>query len=185
LAVSGQLKSIDMDLKKEIEERSGQKLSMCYLCGKCTAGCPVAPYQDIPPHVVMRLAQLGSRALLQSKMIWNCVSCGTCYTRCPNGVDPAKVCEAAAHISKRTGQIASKPASVLREGFVESIKQNGRIHELNLGVKMVMSTGDYLGNLDIGIPMFLKGKMPVSAHKIKDLDKFQKLFKYNLKKGDK
>lgn len=190
LGVSGQLKSIDMDLKKEIGKLSGQKLDACYLCGKCSAGCPVAPYQDIPPHVVMRLAQLGSRAVLQSKMIWNCVSCGTCYTRCPNSVDPARVCEAASVIAKREGTVASKAASTMREKFVESMKNNGRIHELTIGVSMKMATGDLLGDLDVYMPQFFKGKIPLFAHQIKDIKNFQKLFEHKAhttteEKGDK
>ncbi|MBE0446882.1 MAG: 4Fe-4S dicluster domain-containing protein [Actinobacteria bacterium] len=173
-----------MDLKKEIERLSGQKLDACYLCGKCSAGCPVAPYQDIPPHVVMRMAQWGSKKVLGSKMIWNCASCGTCYTRCPNNIDVARVCGALSQISRREGLVADKVAATLREKFVESVKNNGRVHELSLVVAMKMASRDYLGDLDIGIPMFLKGKFPLFGHKIKDLNNFQKLFD-SKKKGDK
>ncbi|MBS3909868.1 MAG: 4Fe-4S dicluster domain-containing protein [Actinobacteria bacterium] len=187
LGAAARFKSIDADLKKEIDRLSGQKVDMCYLCGKCTAGCPVAPYQDIPPHIVLRLAQWGSSKVLESKMIWNCVACATCYTRCPNDVDVAKVCEAITQIAKREGIVADPAASALREKFVESVKSNGRVHELPLAMAMKVATKDYLGDLDVGIPMFFQGKFPLFGHQIKDLNNFQKLFngKKAKKEGDK
>ncbi|MEW5705692.1 MAG: 4Fe-4S dicluster domain-containing protein [Actinomycetota bacterium] len=184
MKVSGQLRSINTHLKREIEKLSGQKLDACYLCGKCSAGCPVAPYQDIAPHVVMRLAQLGHKSVLESKMIWNCVSCGTCVTRCPNNVDPAKVCEALSRISKREGLVNSKVALALREKFVDLIKNRGRVHELTLVIQLKMASGDWFSDLDVGIPMFLQGKLPISGHRIKDLKNFKKLFEGN-KEGNK
>lgn len=177
MTTPGHLKSINKDLKKEIEKLSGQKLDACYLCGKCTAGCPVAPYQDIPPHVVMRMAQWGTREVLKSKMIWLCASCKTCYTRCPNEVDTSRVCEALTQIAVREGIVADKVAKVLREKFVESVRKNGRVHELSFGTSVKLASGDLFSDLDVYIPMLLSGKFPLKAHKIKDLKNFQKLFK--------
>lgn len=176
MGVSGQISSVDLGLKKEIEKLSGQKLEACYLCGKCSAGCPVAPHMDIGPHVVMRLAQLGHRSLLKTNMIWSCLSCGTCYTRCPNEVDPGRVCSAAARVAKREGLVVNKAASALREKFVESIKNKGRIHELGLSVQMKLVNRDLFGDMDFGIPMFLQGKFPVFGHNIEGLQEYQKLF---------
>lgn len=176
MAVSVKRESVDMNLRREIETESGQKLSACYLCGKCSAGCPVAPYQDFPPHIILRMAQTGSTAILETSMIWNCVSCETCYTRCPNAVSPARVCEAAARIAKKYGIVAGKPALTLREKFVESIKNNGRVHELVLAMQMKIATGDLLGDVGMGIPMLLKGKLPIKGHQIKNIESLQKLF---------
>lgn len=168
--------STNKNLKDKIAALSGQKLEECYLCGKCTAGCPVAPYQDIPPHVVMRLAQWGSKKPLESKMIWRCAACGVCYTRCPNSVDVAKVCEALTRIAQEEGIVSDKAALALREKFVENIKSHGRIHELSLAISMKLISGDILGDLSVGLPMLLKGKLPLKASKIKDLKNFKKLF---------
>ena len=170
------LKSVNRDLRKEVEELSGQELDACYLCGKCTAGCPVAPYQDIAPHVVMRMAQWGSKRVLESKMIWRCASCATCYTRCPNGVDPSKVCEALTRIALGEGIVSDRLAATLRQKFVEAIKGKGRIHELPLAIAMKLVSGDIFGDLDVGMSMFLKGDLPLKGKQIKDLKNLQKLF---------
>ena len=52
----------------------------CFSCKKCSAGCPVAPWADLLPHRLVRLAQEGDnlRALAASRMLWLCASCLTC-----------------------------------------------------------------------------------------------------------
>lgn len=70
--------------QREVEKASGQKMAECYQCGKCSAGCPMVGYMDLPPSQVMRLIQLGRRdTVLGSRTIWLCASCETCTTRCP------------------------------------------------------------------------------------------------------
>jgi heterodisulfide reductase subunit C len=80
---------------QKIEELSGQKLLVCYQCGKCSAGCPAVSQMDILPNQIIRLAQLGFKEeLLESKSIWVCASCYTCNVRCPKGIKIAEVMEA-------------------------------------------------------------------------------------------
>jgi heterodisulfide reductase subunit C len=80
---------------EKVEKLSGQNILACYQCGRCSAGCPMAPYMDILPNQLIRLVQLGiSKKLLESKTIWACASCFTCNARCPKGVNIAEVIEA-------------------------------------------------------------------------------------------
>lgn len=89
----------------KIESLSGQDLLACYQCGKCSAGCPMAKYMDIPPNQMIRFAQLGlQEELLGSEAIWLCVSCLTCNSRCPKGVRVAEVIEAMRQIRIRSRQ---------------------------------------------------------------------------------
>ncbi len=82
-------------LVSKIEELSGQRVSDCYQCGCCTAGCPVGELMDPPPSRAIRLLQLGrAEELLASEGIWVCASCLVCGTRCPRNVDYAKIAEA-------------------------------------------------------------------------------------------
>ena len=77
---------------EQVADASGQDIEACYQCGKCTAGCPLAEYFDLAPNQVMRAAQLGmDDTVLQAKTPWLCASCQTCSTRCPQGIDVARV----------------------------------------------------------------------------------------------
>jgi len=97
-------------LVKRIEEISGQDVFQCYQCGNCSSGCPVIDYMDITPNQVMRLAQLGeAEMLLNSKTIWVCATCLQCSSRCPKGIDVAKVMEALRSINLRNRDGILKP----------------------------------------------------------------------------
>ena len=86
---------IDETIKKDIEELSGQKLSDCYQCGECTAGCPTAFAMEPVPSQSIRLLQLGKYSeLLESAGIWLCAACNVCGERCPRGVDYSKIADA-------------------------------------------------------------------------------------------
>jgi heterodisulfide reductase subunit C len=86
---------VHSELVHRVEEYSGQDLMACYQCGKCAAGCPVAFAMDMLPSQVIRYAQLGLvDKLLESKTIWLCAACQTCYTRCPKGIDLSRIMEA-------------------------------------------------------------------------------------------
>ena len=77
-----------------VQSRSGQKVTKCYQCGKCTASCPVAYEMDLVPRQIMRGIQLGLREeVLNSSTIWLCVHCMTCSVRCPLEIEVAKVME--------------------------------------------------------------------------------------------
>lgn len=88
-----------------VQKNSDQKLMACYQCGKCSAGCPMAPHMDLLPNQIIRLAQLGMQErLLSSSAIWACVSCMTCNTRCPKDVHIAEVIESLRDMAMRSGR---------------------------------------------------------------------------------
>jgi heterodisulfide reductase subunit C len=83
------------ELLEQIETLSDQIVSDCYQCGCCTSGCPIGEAMDPPPSKAIRLLQLGKAdELLDSDGIWLCASCLVCGTRCPRGVDYARIAEA-------------------------------------------------------------------------------------------
>lgn len=82
--------SLDFSFEATVEERSGEDLSRCYYCLKCTAGCPSAPAMPYGPAQMVRLVQLGLKdELLESRSIWFCLHCETCGARCPNEISIA------------------------------------------------------------------------------------------------
>jgi heterodisulfide reductase subunit C len=104
---------------KEIELISGEDLLACNQCGKCSSGCPVASVLDVLPSAVIRMAQLGIEDVLEAQSIWTCASCLTCASRCPKGVDLARVMEALRTIAMRRGiqpvEVANVPDELVAE----------------------------------------------------------------------
>ncbi len=120
----------------------------CYQCGKCTAGCPVATRMDLAPNQVVRLAQLGEwDKAMRSQAIWECVGCQTCSTRCPKAVDCAGVMDAMREASLARGMAAAEsfPVVSFQKIFLENIRRNGRLNELELigqfKLEVVLRTG--------------------------------------------
>ncbi len=74
----------------------------CYQCGKCSAGCPSAPFMDLLPNQVMRLLQFGNvKRILETNTPFACCSCFVCSSRCPKGIDVAAIMESLRQVSLR------------------------------------------------------------------------------------
>lgn len=83
------------DVLENIALISGTDAKKCMKCGKCSGRCPAFKEMDIKPHqFVTYLVQGRLEKLLESKAIWNCLSCMACVERCPRGVAPQGVIEA-------------------------------------------------------------------------------------------
>ena len=92
------------ELRRKVEELSGEDLLSCYQCGKCAAGCTAAFAMDMLPSQVIRFLQLGLvERVLHSGTPWLCAACQTCYARCPKGVDLSRIMEAVREISLQEG----------------------------------------------------------------------------------
>ena len=126
------------DLAEEIRERSGENVFLCYQCKKCTAGCPVAAYFDLTPHEVLRACQFGQADLvLNSRTISVCAACETCSTRCPQGIDIARIMDVLEIMAAELG-IKSKAPSVpmFYASANRGINYFGRMWELGLMVEL-------------------------------------------------
>ncbi len=96
------LKEPSSEIRDKIMELSGEDYYACYQCGECSSGCPAAEHMDILPNQVNMLLQTGDfDTVLESNTIWLCVACFECGTRCPRGVDIAKINEALRQIKIR------------------------------------------------------------------------------------
>ena len=82
-----------------IKEISGVNPLKCMKCGKCSASCPSFNEMDIKPHQFVSYVQNEDiEALTQSKSVWKCLSCFACVERCPRGVKPGKLIDAARQV---------------------------------------------------------------------------------------
>ncbi len=82
-----------------IKQISGVNPLKCMKCGKCSASCPSFNEMDIKPHQFVSYVQNENiEALTQSKSLFKCLSCFACVERCPRGVKPGKLIDAARQI---------------------------------------------------------------------------------------
>ncbi|MBE6688830.1 MAG: 4Fe-4S dicluster domain-containing protein [Ruminococcaceae bacterium] len=82
-------------LKDEIIRMSGVNPRKCMRCGKCSATCPAYNEMEYHPHQFVYMVENGDiEPLLNSKSIYQCLTCFACVERCPRAVEPAKLVEA-------------------------------------------------------------------------------------------
>lgn len=166
------------DFREEIKRLSREKVEDCYNCGKCTAGCPMAPDMDVPPATMIRLVQMGDReAALNARSYWVCSSCETCATRCPKDVSVARLMDTLRQYSIARGLRPTFPhAYQFNKAFMESVRDNGVVHELGMVGKYKLATLKFFEDMAIGLDMFMKGKLRFSPEKIKGADAIKRIY---------
>jgi heterodisulfide reductase subunit C len=175
---TAKLEKKTLSFLEEAKERSGEDLSLCYQCLKCTAGCPTAPQMDIRPNNIIRMIQMGMKdAVLRSHAIWLCVSCETCGTRCPNKIDIGVLMDTLREMAvKEKVPVAEKNIHLLHEAFVESIRRGGRVHEATMLMEYKLRSRDFFTDLIPGMKLFLKGKIPLFPALIKGRNEIKHIF---------
>lgn len=158
----------------------------CYQCGKCTAGCPIAPQMDLMPNQVVRLVQLGhEERAMASEAIWLCVSCQTCSARCPKSVDCAGVMDRLRQMSiERSAAAPAQRRTILfQKAFLRNIRRNGRLNELEL--VRDFKTSSLLAELDIPFlfkdaalapKMRARGKLKLRGGSVRDRGVVDRIF---------
>ncbi len=164
---------------KEINNLADTDINHCYQCGKCSAGCLFAFEMDLLPNQIIQLTRLGADDIvLNSKTIWICASCETCSTRCPREVDIAHIMDAL-RITARQRRIkpAIRTVPIFHEVFLTCIKNIGRVYEVGLVGALKLTGGSGLFQDIFKAPiMFLKGKLPLLPHIIKNKANLKKIF---------
>jgi heterodisulfide reductase subunit C len=137
-------------------------VTRCFQCAKCSSGCPVAARSDLKPHEVVRLIQFDQRAeALASRFIWECTSCQTCTTRCPQKVDIAALNDELRIESRAAGRVP-----VFNQAFLSSVRSRGRVYELGLMVAYKLRTGRLMEDADKAPVMLSKGKLPLVGPRV-------------------
>jgi heterodisulfide reductase subunit C len=169
---------IDSALVAQVNAISEQTVQLCYHCHKCTSGCPVADEMTYGPDRILRMVQLGQRdALLTSHDIWICASCETCGTRCPNEIDIARVMDALRQMAVAEGATIAEPDAIkFHRLFLSLVKRMGRMHEATLLSLYLLWTRNVMSYVGTGTQMFLKGKVPLLPHPVKQRDEVKHIF---------
>ncbi len=122
------------ELAQDIIQRSGQPLFSCYACRRCAAGCPVASEtENFTPDKLIRSILYGDReSVFNNALIWRCISCYTCGTRCPNNIHTSRINDSVKQIEdeKRSSSPHSSIAYFHQEFFHAALR-SGRLNEID------------------------------------------------------
>jgi len=119
-------------LRNEINERLSRiqdELSdYCFQCAKCTSGCEAHKLLELEPHKIVALLKRGLiDEMVNSDVIWTCMSCFKCRERCPQKVAPVEILFALKNMAVASGkQIPGNYTawlqSVLSIGLLQDVK---------------------------------------------------------------
>jgi heterodisulfide reductase subunit C len=168
----------ELSFVERVSELSHQNVRRCYYCLRCSAGCPSAYAMEYTPAQVLKMVQLGQKErLLGSGGIWLCIGCETCGTRCPNEIHAGAVMDALRQMAVREKvEVGEKKVYRLHRAFLDSIRWWGRLHELSMLVEYKLLSRDLLSDVDMGVDMFVKGKIHPLPKRIRGIGEVRRLF---------
>jgi heterodisulfide reductase subunit C len=150
------------DLRKELNDRltklQDEISDYCFQCAKCTSGCEAHKLLELEPHKIVALLKRGLlNELVNSDVIWTCMTCQKCRERCPQRVAPIEILFALKNLAVASGkQIPGKYSAML-----QSILTMGLIQDIQ---QTITRTNKTVKRDDLGLPALSK---PV------DVTKFQ------------
>ncbi|MBT3256069.1 MAG: heterodisulfide reductase [Deltaproteobacteria bacterium] len=171
-----------------IQGETGENISACYQCERCTNACPVAHYMDIKPHQVIRHIQMGWREdLMASSTIWICLSCEMCTTYCPNEVG---VAETINHLRNMAAHSSITPKekhlAVFHETFLKELQRFGRVNEfwlmnafnLKPGIlKEKIASGLLTEEILLGLTLWKKGRLHLLPRRSKAIREIKEVYR--------
>ncbi len=150
-----------MSFTQEIEELSGQRANLCFQCGKCSSGCPLADRMDLGPAQVVHNIRLGrERRVLHSTAIWYCIGCETCAAHCPQGLEPAAMMHAARMLAVRKRiRPPLREAAIYYRGFIDNLRLFGRIHDTSLVAVTRLLAGHLHEDVPLAFRLLVRGRL--------------------------
>jgi heterodisulfide reductase subunit C2 len=168
----------DASLAGDLKRLTGLNVAVCYQCGKCSAGCPMAEEMPLKPHQMLRLAQLDEREkLFDDPSPWLCLTCETCTARCPNEVDPARLIDGVRELVFRSDPgRAPRRIRAFHQAFLSQIKSHGRLFDFGLVFDYKMKTMALFDDVLNAPGMYVRGKLALTPDNIEGREEVRRIF---------
>lgn len=135
----------------------------CVQCGMCAGSCPNVAWMDHSPRKMIALIRAGRRDdVLSSNSMGYCASCYLCTVRCPRGVQVTELMHALESLAARHGvKNGGSATPALHRAFVESVRNNGRVHEMGLVGRFYLRAKPLaaLRMIPFGLKMLARGRV--------------------------
>ena len=155
----------------------GESVLWCAQCGMCSASCPNVAQMEYSPRKMIALIRAGKRhEVLSSNSMGVCASCYLCTVRCPRDVKITELMHALECLAGRHSLTSAKTSTpAMHRLFVDSIKRNGRVHELGLMARFYLRTNPFaaIKMIPVALRLLLHGRMPLRVRKIKGTEQLK------------
>lgn len=147
---------IRSEINQRLDKLRDELSDYCYQCAKCTSGCEAHKLLELEPHKMVALLKRGLiDEMVNSDIIWTCMSCFKCRERCPQKVAPVEILFALKNLAVASGKqipgnFSNLLQSVLSIGLIQDVK--------NVSTK----TQKTLSRADLGLPDISK---PINPQK--------------------
>lgn len=117
------------EINKRLTKLQNEISDYCFQCGKCTAGCEAHKLLELEPHKIVALTKRGLiDEMVNSDVIWTCMTCFKCWERCPQKVAPIEILNtlknmAVASGKQIPGQYTSMLQSILSMGLIQDVQE--------------------------------------------------------------
>jgi len=158
----------------------GESVRWCIQCGMCSGSCPSVNQMENSPRKTIALIRAGRRYdVLTSNTMWVCASCYLCTVRCPKEVKITELMHALERLSVARGVTNGRISTpTMYRAFVDSIKSNGRVHELGMMMKFYLSAilkGKInplatIKMLPVALKLLSHGRMAIRPKRIKGIE---------------
>lgn len=133
------------EINKRLQTLKDELSDYCFQCAKCTSGCEAHKLLELEPHKIVALLKRGLiDEMINSDIIWTCMSCFKCRERCPQKVAPVEILFALKNMVVASGKqipgnYSTYLQSVLSKGLIQDEKEvtttdNKTINRKDLGL---------------------------------------------------
>ena len=110
-------------LEKIYEPDIRKLLYRCYQCVRCSGVCQLSKVQTFEPSRIIQMILEGFEdKIIESGVLWDCLSCNTCLQNCPEGINFADIVRMAKY-KMRTSQNQKPDDYVAHKGVYTTVSE--------------------------------------------------------------